>query len=123
MIHVVKKYSISITLFGIVIVRKLRQYQKAPNRIFSNELGNRIVCNCLHITKAKSSISVTVFGNDTEVNYSQYANIPIGITDTLSGIVIEDKLEQFQNISPKLEKLTVFGRRTVLSLVQSRKQL
>ena len=100
MIHIAKQPAISVTLFGIVIVRKLTQNPKAPNSIFINELGRVMDCNCLHRTNAISCISVTVFGNDTEVNDSQYANVEVGIIVTLSGIIIEDKLEQFQNILP-----------------------
>jgi hypothetical protein len=37
---VLKQPIISDTVFGMVIVRKLTQNPKAPNSIFSNELGN-----------------------------------------------------------------------------------
>jgi hypothetical protein len=50
-----------------------------------------------------------VFGNDTEVNDSQYANVEVGIIVTLSGMTIEFKFIHFQNIMPSEWNLAVSG--------------
>jgi hypothetical protein len=50
-----------------------------------------------------------VFGNDTEVNDSQYANVEVGIIVTLSGMTIEFKFVHSQNILPFQWKLAVSG--------------
>ena len=50
-----------------------------------------------------------VFGNDIEVNVSQYANVEVGIIVTLSGMIIEFKFLHSQNILPPEWKLAVSG--------------
>jgi hypothetical protein len=84
----------------MVIDRKLTHNPKAPHCNVNNELGSTIDSNFLHKVKAVLCISVRVFGNDTEIKDSQKANIDTGNIFTPSGILIEDKPEQFQNILP-----------------------